>query len=135
MKKFLREINSFVKGFILFLRPGVYLGFLANPLFFLANLLHLTKWISRENRSDILNDFYKPVRKYSNRVKLYEYVLEQEGLSGEEINYLEFGVFGGNSFKWWMNANKNPLSKFYGFDTFEGLPEAWGTYGRGDMSA
>ena len=135
MKKLLREINSFVKGFILFLRPGVYLGFLAKPLLFLANLLQLTKWISRENRKDILNDFYRPVRKYSDRVKLYEYVLRNEGLSGEQINYLEFGVFGGNSFKWWMNANKNPLSRFYGFDTFDGLPEAWGTYGRGDMSS
>ena len=135
MKKFLLEINSFVKGFILFLRPGAYAGFLARPLLFSANLLQLTKWIFRENRKDILNDFYKPVRKHSARVKLYEHVLEKEGLSGEEINYLEFGVSKGNSFEWWMNANKNPLSKFYGFDTFEGLPEAWGTYGKGDMSA
>lgn len=135
MKKFLLEINSFVKGFILFLRPGVYAGFLAKPLLFSANLLQLTKWISRENRKDILNDFYKPIRKYTDRVKLYKYVLENEGLSGEEINYLEFGVRGGSSFQWWMNANKNPLSKFYGFDTFKGLPEAWGSYRKGDMSA
>ena len=135
MKKTIRELNSFAKGLILFFRPGVYLGFLSTPFLFLANLLQLTRWISRENNHKILNDFYKPIRKYNDRVKLYEHVLQKEGLAETEVNYLEFGVFGGTSFKWWMNANNNSLSKFYGFDTFEGLPEAWGTYGKGDMSA
>ena len=123
-----------MKGIILFLRPGAYLGFLANPFLFFSNLLEVTRWISKENRKDILNDFYSPLRKYNEREKLYAYVLEKEKLADEEINYLEFGVYQANSFKWWMNANKNAQSRFYGFDTFEGLPEAWGTYGKGEMS-
>ncbi|MFI5134683.1 MAG: class I SAM-dependent methyltransferase [Chitinophagales bacterium] len=135
MKKLLRELNSFVKGFILFLRPGVYLGFLAKPFLFSSNLLQLTRWISKNNSKKILNDFYRPVRNYSDREKLYVSVLQNEKLSDAEINYLEFGVFQGAAFKWWLNANKNPSSKFFGFDTFEGLPESWGTYGQGDMSS
>ncbi|MEI7801541.1 MAG: class I SAM-dependent methyltransferase [Bacteroidota bacterium] len=135
MKRFLREANSFTKGLILFFRPGVYLGFLANPFLFFANTLRLTKWISKENKKNILNDFYRPFRNHADRIKLYENILAKENLDTVEINYLEFGVYKADSFKWWMNANKNAASKFYGFDTFEGLPEGWGTYGKGAMYA
>ena len=135
MRRLILRLNSFLKGVILYLRPGVYFGFLAHPMLFTANLLQLSKWVSKQNRKNILNDFYRPFRKHNEREKLYSYVLEKEKLGEAEIIYLEFGVFQGAAFKWWMNANKNPASKFYGFDTFEGLPEAWGTYRKGDMSA
>lgn len=41
------------------------------------------------------------------------------------INYLEFGVRKGISFNWALKHFQNPQSLFYGFDTFEGLPETW----------
>jgi O-methyltransferase len=31
------------------------------------------------------------------------------------INYIEFGVAAGHSFKWWLEQNKNAQSEFYGF--------------------
>ncbi len=135
MKRFIINLNSFLKGVILFLRPGVFLNFLSNPLLFLSNTLKLTKWISANNRKDIYNDFYRPVRNYDDRYKLFENVIQKENLDKEAITYIEFGVSQAHSFRWWLKANSNSDSKFYGFDTFEGLPESWGTYKKGDMTA
>ena len=135
MKRFLRELNSFTKGVILFLRPGVLFSFLAHPLLFFSNLLSLTQWVSKQKTDGILNDFYRPVRNHAERINLYKYISEKLNLADQQIDYLEFGVYTGTSFRWWTSANKNPESRFYGFDTFEGLPESWGTYAQGDMHA
>lgn len=59
--------------------------------------------------------------------------MEKEGLN-EKINYLEFGVASGESFKWFLTKNIHPESNFYGFDTFDGLPEDWGPYKKGAFS-
>ncbi|MEI6435293.1 MAG: TylF/MycF/NovP-related O-methyltransferase [Bacteroidota bacterium] len=99
----------------------------------LAYLSKASKWISK-NRNIKFNDFYSPKWDYSKRYKLYEYVFKEKGLD-KPITYLEFGVSGGDSFYWWRNANNNPLSLFAGFDTFEGLPEDWGGFKRGAMTA
>jgi hypothetical protein len=65
---------------------------------------------------------------------LYEAISKTENLSEASIDYFEFGVCGGISFKWWLEHNKNADSKFYGFDTFEGLPEDFGPFGKGSMA-
>jgi len=135
MKNFIIDANSFLKGVILFLRPGVFFNFLSNPLLFLSNVLKLSKWISVHNDKNVLNDFYRPVRNYSDRIKLYEYVIKKENIENEPVCYLEFGVFQAQSFIWWLKKNTNRDSVFFGFDTFEGLPESWGTYSKGDMEA
>ncbi|MEO8403706.1 MAG: class I SAM-dependent methyltransferase [Chitinophagaceae bacterium] len=80
------------------------------------------------------NDWYQGNWDYNRRINLYEAVAKQEGLSDTAIDYFEFGVCGGLSFKWWLEHNSNANSKFYGFDTFEGLPEAFGPFAKGSMA-
>lgn len=64
---------------------------------------------------------------------MYKWVIEKEQLA-ESINYIEFGVASGQSFKWFMEQNRDAASGFYGFDTFDGLPEDWGTFKKGAFS-
>ena len=41
------------------------------------------------------------------------------------IEYLEFGVYRGESLRLWCGLNTNPHTRFFGFDSFQGLPEDW----------
>ena len=82
---------------------------------YLANVPKLETW-----RKKYKNTF--PI--FPERYKMYDYI-NQEILNNDAINYLEFGVYQGDSFKHWVKANTNDSSKFYGFDTFTGLPEDW----------
>lgn len=66
------------------------------------------------------NDFYQETWDYERRYKLYEAIAGSEELFQKPIHYLEFGVAGGHSIKWWLERNTNADSKFFGFDTFEG---------------
>ena len=64
---------------------------------------------------------------------MYKWVIEKEALTGP-VNYLEFGVASGQSFNWFMSQNSHTHSRFYGFDTFDGLPEDWGPFKKGAFS-
>ncbi len=61
---------------------------------------------------------------YPERHKLYGYV-NNDVLHNRPIDYLEFGVYQGDSLRQWLGLNPHPKSRFYGFDSFEGLPEDW----------
>lgn len=61
---------------------------------------------------------------FDHREQMYDH-LHAELIGDQAIDYLEFGVFEGNSLRHWAELNKNPESRFYGFDSFEGLPEEW----------
>jgi len=52
----------------------------------------------------------------------------------QEVLYLEFGVHKGESMKIWSELLRNPGSKLHGFDSFEGIPEAWDAYRKGSFS-
>jgi O-methyltransferase len=90
-----------------------------------------------QHKDDLLiNDFYSKKRDYNKRHQLYDTVAAHYNLYTTDILYLEFGVAAAHSFKWWLAKNTNVDSAFYGFDTFEGLPEDWGRhFKKGDMSA
>lgn len=64
-----------------------------------------------------------PVEIFTNKHDLYASVNKR--LGDAAITYLEFGVWKGESLRVWTNLNTNRGSRFYGFDSFEGLPETW----------
>ncbi len=84
--------------------------------------------------SDVSKDvlFVDKLLKDGNRARsiIFKHIAESE-LKGEPIDYLEFGVHKGESFREWMGLSSNPQSRFFGFDTFEGLPEDWGPTPKG----
>ncbi len=57
------------------------------------------------------------------RENLYDFARAQMG--DPALVYLEFGVRQGRSMKRMMQRFTNPDGVFYGFDSFEGLPEQW----------
>lgn len=98
----------------------------------MLNLYYLTKfskWIS-QNRNIEFNDF--PSKwDYKKRFDLYNWIIKKESLEAVPLNYLEFGVAQGESFRWFLQKNTHPTSSYNGFDTFTGLPEDFGVYKKG----
>ena len=80
------------------------------------------------------NDFFKSNYDYEQRYVIYQWIADKYQLFTAGINYIEFGVEEGNSLKWWIDKNINQESLFWGLDTFEGLPEKWGSFDKGSMS-
>lgn len=90
-----------------------------------AYLARLGAWARDHAGEGFDADRGEPAFRYGKRERLWEHVIVSEGLEGS-IDYLEFGVATGTSFRWWLVRNADPASRFAGFDTFEGLPEAFG---------
>jgi len=104
----------------------------SNVLLLFAYMSKMSKFLNKIEKSNF-NDHLALKYDYDKRYSLYEYIIESEQI--DEICYLEFGVSQGHSLKWWLQHIKNTRSKFYGFDTFTGLPEQWGFFEKGAMSA
>ena len=62
---------------------------------------------------------------YPGDVKEKLYDLAAEMIGDKSITYLEFGVHEGWSFRRIAKRFKHPAARFFGFDSFEGLPEKW----------
>jgi len=105
----------------------------SNLYFFIGNLAGLSRFVHKHKKDGIC-DYYSSKFDYHKREKLYEYVIDKFKLNDESIDYLEFGVSKGISFRWWVNRITNSESRFFGFDTFTGLPEDWGIFKAGAMS-
>jgi hypothetical protein len=93
----------------------------------------LSKW-RRTTKVNGYNDWYQGKWDYERRYKLYEALIATEKLDTEALDYMEFGVSGGHSLRWWAQHNSNPDSRFHAFDTFEGLPESFGHFKPGEMA-
>ncbi len=68
---------------------------------------------------------------YRKRPLLYEQVAKYVH---EPTVYLEFGVSKGTSFRKWLKLIPDSRNRFYGFDTFTGLPQNWGDTPKGAFS-
>jgi O-methyltransferase len=75
----------------------------------------IAAWI-RANRS-------VPILK--SRFDLYDYIDARVLDHDAPIDYFEFGVYRGESIAYWSKLNSHPQSRFFGFDSFEGLPTNW----------
>jgi O-methyltransferase len=68
--------------------------------------------------------FSRQKRRTPDRFALYRLVSE-ELIDGQSFDYLEFGVFEGESIREVARLNPNPGVRLYGFDSFQGLPQDW----------
>src|SRR3954462_3417783 len=125
---FIQKTKALFAKFKLHILVEPFTGFLLN----LAYLSKQSKWINQQKGLQ-LNDFFSGNRNRENRLRLYEF-LNKEIIKDQPINYLEFGVANGGSFYWWLDNHPNKLSSFFGFDTFNGLPEDYGPFKKGEMS-
>ena len=69
----------------------------------------------------------KTVKHCATREELWEDIFAKRGggIQDRVLTVLEFGVFEGYSIQKFATYNGNEDSRFYGFDSFEGLPEDW----------
>lgn len=124
-------IIRFLKSTFIRLRMHVLFAPFTTLFQQLVWMTRLSQWAAKNGHAEF-NDF--PSRwDYTKRYGLYQFILEKEGLS-QPVNYLEFGVADGHSFNWWMTHNSHPESRFFGFDTFTGLPEDFGLYKKGTFN-
>jgi len=119
-----------LKALFFFLRLHYFVP--SNIYFFIGNLAGLSRFVHK-HKKDGMCDYYSKFD-YTKREKLYLHVIENQKLDESAIDYFEFGVARGGSFTWWVNNLKNPNSRFFGYDTFTGLPENWGKFKAGDFS-
>jgi hypothetical protein len=85
---------------------------LPNRLSLVIDMLRFGPWLRAQG----------DVPHFRQREALYRHVARD--LAGP-VDYLEFGVFRGESLRTWAGLSPDPGSRFFGFDSFQGLPEAW----------
>jgi hypothetical protein len=88
----------------------------------LCNSISLARWVARLGRPQCSGSVagYPHLNTFITLSPLHD-----EVCGGTAIDFLEFGVCTGHSIRFWSQINRDPQSRFIGFDSFEGLPEDW----------
>jgi hypothetical protein len=116
------------------LKYSFHIKVFSKYFYYFVTIIQLSKWCRQHPNTKKFNDWFTANSKILTRYDLYEYLSVVIELQNQNINYLEFGVYKGVSLKWWVENNKQPKSRFFGFDTFLGLPEAYRDYPLGFFS-
>jgi hypothetical protein len=91
------------------------------------NHLEVGRWLKEKGYS------FSTSPRFADRSEFYAAIASK--IENEVVLFLEFGVFQGESLRIWSKLLRNPLSSLHGFDSFEGLPEAWNTLPKGSYDA
>ncbi len=86
----------------------------------IRNSLHKAVYVTKFENWKKQHPFEQDIDRYA----MYERIIKSRGLDSA-IDYLEFGVYRGDTMRWWLDHNKAADSRFIGFDSFRGLPENW----------
>ena len=68
------------------------------------------------------------------RFDVWDKFISKENLANQKIQFLEFGVYKGESIKYFANKLLNKENIFIGYDTFFGLPTDWQSAQKGMFS-
>ncbi|MBN2388704.1 MAG: class I SAM-dependent methyltransferase [Anaerolineales bacterium] len=94
----------------------------------LLNYMRLGRWTRRMG--------FRFAQRFPQREQVFAVAAER--IKEKRVLYLEFGVYTGSSMRWWSAALQHPEAQLHGFDSFEGLPEAYddagGKYTKGWFS-
>ena len=90
----------------------------------LTELLEMGRWMRELS--------YYPLQRLHDRHAIFDLIATEVG--DRQALYLEFGVYQGESIRYWSKLLKNSESMLHGFDSFEGLPERWGDASKGQFS-
>lgn len=88
-----------------------------------ANYVSLGHWMTA-------HDFVFPERVLG-REAVFDVVARQ--IADRHVLYLEFGVYYGDSMRYWSRRLTHPKTQLHGFDSFAGLPEDGGIWHQGQF--
>lgn len=124
MQVFTERLRHIARG--VFVNSVGRLPDISNVLDWLACWARFSRWCVRSAGAVGPYDPFE-CNEHERRYLLYEKVIQHEQLGRDQdgLDFLEFGVYRGESISWWARHISDPGARFIGFDTFTGLPEGW----------
>ncbi len=115
VRRNMRWVHSTLKGLLLAGWGEPYISTFIRPVQKLAGWVEIGCWMRQQN--------LVPANRLTGREQIFDLIGREVG--NKQVLYLEFGVYEGESIRYWSRVLKNPESMLHGFDSFEGLPERW----------